>query len=170
MDLLKFNPGLIIWTLVTFGFLLLVLWRVAWKPLLALLDERERSIREALEGAEKARKETENMARTHQEMLDRVKAEADGILNQGRAEVDRMRAELLGKARQEAEAILADGRKQLEREHRAAVQQLRTSVADLAIGAAERILVTGLDDKKQRQIIDEYLASLPEAESGTSRS
>ncbi len=170
MDLLSFSSGLIFWTIGTFVLLLIVLRLVAWKPLLAMLDEREKSIREALEGAEKARKETENMAATHQAMLDRVKAEADGILNEGRAEADRMRGELLGKARQEAEAILADGRKQLEREQRTAVQQLRNSVADLAIGAAERILVTGLDDKKQRQLIDEYLESLPGTGSGAFRS
>lgn len=164
MDLLSFNPGLIFWTVVTFLFLLFVLGRFAWKPLLGLLDEREKSIREALEGAEKARQEVENLSRKNQEMLDEVRREADQIRTRGRAEADRMRTELLEKARKEAEAVLADGRKQLQREYRGALRDLRASVADLAIGAAERILVTGLDEDKQRQLVDEYISSLPEAE------
>jgi F-type H+-transporting ATPase subunit b len=165
MDLLSFNPGLIFWTIVTFVFLLIVLGRFAWKPLLSLLEEREKSIREALEQADKARHEFENLSSKNNAMLAEVRREADEVRNRGRVEADRLRAELVEKAKKDAEGVLAEGRKQLEREYRAALQKLRASVADLAIGAAERILTTGLNEDRQRQLVDEYLRSLPEAES-----
>lgn len=164
MDLLKFDPGLIIWTFITFVLLLIVLKRVAWKPLLTMLEEREKTVREALEGAEKARQEVAALSRKNEEMLDGVRRQADEILGRGRTEVQRVRAEILEKAKKEAENILADGRKQMEREYRATLKEIRTDVADLAIGAAQSILVTGINEDKQRQLVEEYLSSLPETE------
>ena len=91
MKLLEFDPGLIFWTFITFGFLLIVLKMVAWKPILTMLEEREKSVREALEGAEKARQEVADLSRKNQEMLDGVRRQADEILGRGRIEVDRVR-------------------------------------------------------------------------------
>lgn len=164
MKLLEFDPGLIFWTFITFGFLLIVLKMVAWKPILTMLEEREKSVREALEGAEKARQEVADLSRKNQEMLDGVRRQADEILGRGRIEVDRVRTEILEKTKKEAENILADGRKQMEREYRAALKEIRAGVADLAIGAARSILVTGINEDKQRQLVEEYLNSLPETE------
>lgn len=169
MDLFAFNPGLIFWTLVTFIILLVILKRVAWKPLLDILEERERTVREALDGAEKARKEADDLSRKNEGILGEVRLKSEEILAQAKTDAERVRAEILEKSRKESQAVLTDGKRQLEREHRAALQELRSVVADLAVGAAEKILSQTMDREKQGRLVEEYLQSLPEQGSTTAR-
>ena len=153
--------GMIFWTLVTFVILAFLLGRYAWKPLLALLDERERTVKESLESARKARAEADEMLQKNQEFLASARRETAALLEQGRKESESLRAELLAQARKESQDLIEQGKKQIQYEQKQAVEELRRQVAGLAIGAAERLIKGELDDAAHRRLVDDYVKSLP---------
>ena len=154
--------GTIIWTLVTFAILLVLLRKFAWGPLLALLDEREKTVKDSLEAAERARAEADETLRRNQEILAGARRETQALLEQGRRESETLRAEILAQARQEALDLVEQGKRQVQFEQKQAIDSLRRQVADLAIGAAERLIHSELDDAKHRELVAEYVKSLPE--------
>jgi F-type H+-transporting ATPase subunit b len=160
--LLKPETGTIIWTLITFVVLLLILGRFAWKPLLALLDERERTVKDSLEAARKARADADETLRRNQEVLAGARRETAALLEAGRRESETLRAEILAQARKEAQDLLAQGQRQIQLEQKQAIESLRAQVADLAIGAAGRLLREDLDDERHRKLVDDYVRTLPE--------
>ena len=162
MKLVTPEFGTIFWTLVTFLILLFLLGRYAWKPLLALLEERERTVKDGLDAAQKARAEADDLLRKNQEFQASARRETAALLEQGRRESEVLRAEILAQARSEAQALVEQGQKQIQYEQRQAMESLRRQVADLAIGAAERLVQRELDDAKHRELVAEYVRSLPE--------
>jgi F-type H+-transporting ATPase subunit b len=164
MNLVTPEFGMIFWTLVTFVLLAVLLGRYAWKPLLAMLDEREKQVREALDAAKKARAEADETLKKNQEFLAGARRETAAILEQGRRESESMRAEILAQARKEAQDLVEQGKRQIQYEQKQAVEQLRRQVADLAIGAAEKLIRRELDDAGHRQLVADYIRALPSAE------
>jgi F-type H+-transporting ATPase subunit b len=155
------NVALVVWTLVTFGLLVIVLKRFAWRPILDTIDQREKTIAGAIESARRERAEAEKAAADMRASLEKARAEASELIRRNQAEVAAAKGELMTAARKESEALLAQARASIEEERRAAVAELRSQVVDLAIEAAGRILQMQMDDKKQRQLVEEYLARLP---------
>jgi F-type H+-transporting ATPase subunit b len=154
------DPGTVIWTVITFVCLAVLLAKFAWKPLLATLEERERTIREALDQAQKAKTEAEETLRRNQEVLAQARRETAQIIEQGKREAESLRAEILAQARKEAHDLMEQGKKQMQFEQKQAIDQLRRQVADLAIQAAERLIARSLDDSKQRELVDDYVRNL----------
>ena len=163
-NLITPDPGTVLWTVITFIVLAVLLAKFAWKPLLTTLQERERTIRESLEQAQKARAEGEETLRRNQEILAQARRETAAILDQGKREAESLRAEILAQARKEAQDLVEQGRKQVQFEQKQAIEQLRRQVADLAIQAAERLITRSLDDAKQRELLDDYVRGLTEME------
>ncbi len=95
--LLRFEPGLMIWTIIIFAVLLAVLRKIAWKPLLAALDEREQNIKEALEQAQKTQRETELVLAENQRRTDEGFKKAEEIVQQARQEAEQMRQKTSGR-------------------------------------------------------------------------
>ncbi len=158
MDL---KPGLTIWTAITFLLLLVVLSKFAWGPIVKMLDERERTIREAIEQAKRERAEAEKMLAEQKASLAAAQREAALLAQQSKQEVEALRAELTSKARKEAEDLVAAARKQIQEEKSKAVAELKGQVADLAIDAARRLIQSSLDEKAQRALVEEYISQLP---------
>ena len=155
------DPGTIFWTVVTFVILAFLLGRFAWKPLLQILEERERTVRDSLEESRKARAEAEEVLRRNQEILANARRETAAIIEQGKREGESLKAEILAQSRKEAQELVEQGKRQIQYEQKQAIEKLRTQVADLAIQAAERLIVSSLDDKKHRELLDDYVRSLP---------
>lgn len=161
--LIQPDPGTILWTIITFVILAGLLGRFAWKPLLALLAERERTVREALEGAQKARADSDEILRKNQEILAGARRETAAILEQGKREAEGLRGEILAQARKEAQDLVEQGKRQVLYEQKQAMEQIRRQVADLALQAAERVISRSLDDAEHRQLVEEYVSQLPAA-------
>ena len=104
------NPGLTLWTAITFLFLLLVLSRFAWGPIVKMLNERERTIREAIEAAKKERAEAERMLAEQKASLAQAQREAAELAKRNQQEVEVMRQELTARARKEADDLVASAR------------------------------------------------------------
>lgn len=160
--LLNIEPGLIIWTVITFVLLLVVLRMVAWKPILDALDERERRITDAVNQAEKAREEAEAASEANRQELDQARADARQAVAEARDLAERVAQEVKDRAEAEAGQLLDQARTTIQQERDLAVQELRAQVADLAILAARNILDDQIDEERGRQIVDHLISRLPE--------
>src|SRR5882672_5588717 len=140
------NVALVVWTTITFALLIVVLGKFAWGPILQMIETRERTIADAIESAKRERAEAEKAAAEMRASLEKARVEAAEMVRKNQQEVAAAKAELIEQARAT-----------IEEERRAAVAELRSQVVDLAIEAAGRLLATQMDEKKQRQLIEEYL-------------
>jgi F-type H+-transporting ATPase subunit b len=159
--LTQINPGLTLWAAITFLVLLVVLSRFAWGPIVKMLDEREKTIHEAIESAKKERAEAEKLLASQKASLAQATREAAELAKRNQDEVEKLRQELTAKARKEAEELVASARKQIIEEKTKAAAELKGMVADLAIEAAGKLVKASLDDKAQRALVEDYLKQLP---------
>ncbi|MDF1564532.1 MAG: F0F1 ATP synthase subunit B [Deltaproteobacteria bacterium] len=162
--LVDVEPGLIIWTLVTFGLLLAILRWKAWGPILSTIEAREKRIRDALDAAEQGQAEVEKMMADNQAALEAARKESAEVVRQTKAEVGKAREEQLAKAREEADKLIASARSQIEEEKKQALAEVRKVAVDLAIGAAGHLLKSQMDEARQRELVEAYLKELPSAE------
>ena len=160
-SIMTVHPGLTFWTIVTFIIVAFVLRATAWKPIVSMLDEREKTIREAIEGARREREEAERLLAEQKAAIADARREAAELVRKNQAEVEAARQNALAQAKKEAEELLANARRTIDAERARAIQEIRTTAVDLAIAAAGRLLETNLDDQKQRQLAEEFLANLP---------
>ncbi len=159
--MLNLDPGMIIWTWITFLTVLVVLSKVALKPILAAIENREKTIRGDLEQAQAQREEAQHLLEKHKEMIASAESEAQQLLKEARELADKKRQELLEQARLESQKLIEQAKAEIQHEKESALASLKAEVADLAIGAAEKIILHNLDEKKQKAIVDEYIKSLP---------
>src|SRR5215510_6152503 len=119
------DPGLFIWTILTFLVLLGLLAKFAWTPLLQALESRQASIRKALDDAAQAKVELERLHEQSAQIIREARVEAESIIARSRADAERLRAELKDKARAEAEAVVKNAERQIQLETTRALQQIR---------------------------------------------
>src|SRR2546429_6223206 len=150
------NTGLIFWTIVVFGILLVLLWRLGWPALLKTVEERERRIQQQLEEAERARAEAARLLEEHKRTIATAKAEAQELIAKAKAVADKERETLLAKARQEYEQLLEPARHQIDAEKEKAIVELRREAVDLSIGPAPQPLQAPLDSQANRQLGSGY--------------
>jgi F-type H+-transporting ATPase subunit b len=150
-------------TVVLFVIFALVLGKFAWGPLLHLIEEREKSIRDAVLGSEKANAEAQTLLEKHKELVRDAGRERDELMKKSAAEAERLKQELHAQARSEAEQIVARAREQIEREKGLAIQELRAQVADIAMEAAARIVTSSLTPEAQKKLVDDYIRDLPKS-------
>jgi F-type H+-transporting ATPase subunit b len=160
--LLRFEPGLMIWTGVVFVVLLAVLRKIAWKPLLQALDEREKQIHHSLEQAQQIQRDTERVGAENQRRIDEAIQKAEQIIQQSREQGEQSRRQIVEEARAESRRVVDQGLRRLEAEQRAAMQEVRAMAADLAIQAAGRLIQTSLNEQQQREIVEKFLREIPE--------
>jgi len=158
--LLDVNPGIAIWTVLTFVVLLIVLKMVAWKPILSALSQREDAIRESLEKADKAKEEAQKMLNENQANLAKAGEEAKAIIEQSRQFAEKLKDQMLQDSKQQSQKIIADASAEIERKKEAAFSELRGQVAEIAINAAEKILQENLDKEKQKKVVDKYISEI----------
>jgi F-type H+-transporting ATPase subunit b len=161
--IMELNPGLTLWTAITFLALIVVLGKFAFGPIVKMLDERSRTIQEAIEQARVERAEAEKMMAEQKESLQRAQREAAELAKRSQAEVEVLRQELTARARKEADDLVAGARAQINEEKTKAVAELRGQVADMAIEVARRLIPQALDEKSHRALVEEYVRQLPGA-------
>jgi F-type H+-transporting ATPase subunit b len=149
------DPGLYIWTIVTFLLLLVAFNKLAWQPLKATLAARESSIRQALDDARQAKEELARLQGESARMLAETRVEADAILSRTREDANRFRDELKQKAQAEAANVVKNAQRQIELETARAVQQIRTEAADMSVAIASKILQRNVSKEDNERLIEE---------------
>jgi F-type H+-transporting ATPase subunit b len=157
------NPGLTLWAAITFLVLLVVLSKFAWGPIVKMLDERAKTIGEAIESAKKERAEAERLLAQQKDALAKASREAAELAKKNQIEVEALRQDLTAKAKKEAEELVASARRLIVEEKTKAIAELKSQVADLAIECAAKLVKASLDEKAQRQLVQEYLEQLPKS-------
>lgn len=161
MQLLTPGVGLILWQLIVFVLLFFLLAKLAWKPIINSLKERELSIQGALDTAEKARLEMAQMKSDNEKLLKGAREERDKILREAREASNRMREEAELEAKKSADKIVADARSAINIEKQAALKDVKIQVAMFALEVAEKLMKKNLsDDKSQKALVENYINEL----------
>jgi F-type H+-transporting ATPase subunit b len=151
------DPGLFIWTIVTFLVLLGLLAKFAWSPLLKALETREGQIRKSLDDAQQAKQELERLQQESAQIIRQARVEAEGVISQSRSDAARLREEMRQKAKAEADAIVKGAQRQIQLEAQRALQQLRQEAVDLSVMIASKILKRNVSKEDNEKLIDEAL-------------
>jgi F-type H+-transporting ATPase subunit b len=155
--LVQTDPGLFIWTIVTFLVLLALLAKFAWRPLLAALETRQESIRKSLDDALLAKQELERLQVESAQIVRQARVEADAIISRSRADGERLREEMKHKAREDADGIVRNAERQIQLETTRALQQIRAEAVDLSVLIASKIIQRNLSREDNQRLIDEAL-------------
>ena len=158
--LVKLDPGLFIWTILTFLLLLMVLAKFAWKPLLAMLDERQKSIDDSLLSAEKARQELEGINQKSEAILSKSRTEAQTIVTDAKSAADKLKEDIVLKAKKEADGQLEKAKNQISVEKDKALLEIRQEIVDLSITVAEKIIKKNISKDDNASIIEDSLNKL----------
>jgi len=158
MELVTPAIGLIFWTTVVFTLLVLLLKKFAWKPILSAVDERNKSIKDSLAQAEKARSEMSELTANNEKIIAQAKVDRDIILKEARDIKNEIISEAKDKANKEAEKLVSTAKEQILNEKMKAITELKNHVADLSIEMAEKILSSELSDvAKQKELVSKAL-------------
>ena len=162
--LVQLDPGLFIWTIITFLVLFFVLAKFAWKPLLKMLKDREDMIRSSLNDAEKAQSELAKLNAEGEEIINKARSEAQAILSQGKAAAAKMKEATLNDAKEKAKSITEDAQKQIQIEKEKAIAEIKGEVVNLSLSVAEKLIKKNLNPEDNKALIDESLSNVKEYE------
>ena len=155
--LLKLDPGLNLWTIITFAVMLLILWKWAWKPIVEALDARAEKIRGDIENAEKSRQEAEKLLEQHKEMMDKAKEESAMIIAKGREEAEKVKNELIEKANNDAKDIAERAKRDISLARDKALSDIKTEVVVLSTEIASKIINKNINPDDQKSLVQEAL-------------
>ena len=151
------DPGLFIWTILTFLVLLTLLAKFAWGPLLRALDDRQETIRKSLDDAQLAKQELERLQQESAQIIRQARIDAEAVIVQSRTDAARLKEEMRQKARTEADAIVRNAERHIQLETQRALQQIRHEAVDMSVMIASKILRRNLSKEDNEKLIEEAL-------------
>lgn len=153
-----FSLGLFFIQTAAFIVLLFLLKKYAWTPILNAINDREDGIREALESAEKAKIEMQNLKSDNEKLMQEAREERDLMLKEAREIKQNMIADASGEAEAKANEMIAKAKAAIQSEKQAAMSDIKAQVAELSIGIAEKVVKSELaDSNKQMQLVSDML-------------
>jgi len=158
MDLITPDVGLLFWTLVSFIVLYIILTKFAWGPILGAVKEREESIKQALDAADNAKKDMENLKADNEKILNEAKIERETMLKEAREIKSKLISDAEEEAKIRAKKMVEAAKTAIQNEKNSAMNELKNTVVDLSVGIAEKLISEELADKdKQLKMIEEIL-------------
>ena len=155
------NWTLSLFTIVLFSLFVLVLSKFAWGPLLKAIDDREKSITDAIQGSHKAHADALAVLAQQKDLLRQIGAEREEIIKKAVKEADEFRVDLIANARSEVDDMLRRHKEQIAREISVAQAKLREEVVDLAVLGAAKIVASSMTPEAQKKLVSEFVNSLP---------
>jgi F-type H+-transporting ATPase subunit b len=153
MELVNPGIGLIFWMIVSFGIVLWILKKFAWKPILNALKEREHSIEDALLSAEKTKEVMAKLKADNEAIIREAKIERDSILKEARQVKEKILQEAKEEASEEAGKIIEAARLTIKNEKVAAILDIKNQVAIFSVEIAEKILKQKLAEKENQKVL-----------------
>lgn len=155
--LVQLDPGLFVWTILTFLILFALLAKFAWKPLLKVLSEREEKIRTSISQAEEAQKKLESLTAEGETIIAKARSEVQTIIADGKTTSDKLRNDIESKAKNKAQSIIDQAEKRISAEKEKAIIEIRGEVASLSIQIAEKLIRKNLSKEDNMELINESL-------------
>jgi F-type H+-transporting ATPase subunit b len=162
LEALGINLGYLISQIVNFTLLAVLLYFVAYKPILRMLDERSARIKKGLEDAEAASRRAAEMEQEFEARMSEARKEGQEIVAQATQMSEKARQEILETARKESRDQIEKAKEEIARERELAMAELRQQVADLSLSISEKVIGEALDEQRQRQLIAEFLEQTEE--------
>ena len=152
------DPGLVIWSTVTFLILFFLLSKFAWKPIVKALDERERSIEDALAKAEMAKAEMAKLISENEDLLKEARLERDSILKEAKEIKDQIVNDAKDLAKSEGAKLIEKAKIEITNQKLAAMAEIKNQVSSLSIEIAEKVLRKQFEDQgKQQALVNDLL-------------
>ena len=158
--LVQLDPGLFIWTILTFLILFFMLSKFAWKPLLTLLESRENTIKSSLEDAEKAKQELERLNTESEAIISEARSEAQSIRVEAKSAAEKIKADIMAQAGEDAKKLRDETEKQIQVEKDKAIGEIRQEVVGLTITVAEKVIRKNLSKEDNQDLIEDSLKNL----------
>jgi len=159
MNLVTPDIGLLFWMVLSFGIVVFLLRKYAWKPILSSVQARESSIEDALNEAKKMRADMAKMSASNEEIMRQAREDRELLLKEARDIRDKEISEAKARAKTEGDAILTRARADIQNEKNAAITEMKNQVASLSILVAERILKDKLETgAAQHTLVDKVMA------------
>jgi len=162
LEALGINLGLLVSQLFNFTLLALLLYFVAYKPILRMLDERSARIKKGLEDAETASRRAAEMEQEFEQRMVEARKEGQEIIAQSTQMSEKAGQDILERAREESRAQIEKAKEEIARERELAMAELRQQVADLSLTISEKVIGEALDEQSQRRLITEFLEQTEE--------
>ena len=161
MELIKPDLGLLVWMLLSFGVVLYVLARFAWKPILKALKDRERSISKSLTAAQRAKEEMAKIEFGNEKITALAKIERDNLLKEAKEMKDKILEDAKVEARNEAKKIIDNAIQSVQKEKNEAINEIKNQIAALSVDIAEKILKQKLgDESKQKELLESLIDNI----------
>jgi F-type H+-transporting ATPase subunit b len=154
------NVGLMIWTLLLFGFSMIILARLAFPRISQALDRRQKAIEDSIDAADRTRKEADQLLEDYRERLREARGQADEIVERARKAAEVHESEAVKDANARREQLMEQTRRDIEAETRRAIQEIRREVADLTVMATEKVTRKMLTEEDQRRLVQDALSEL----------
>jgi F-type H+-transporting ATPase subunit b len=154
------EPGLVIWTILTFLILFFVLRKLAFGPIQNMIDQRRDTIEESVRAADNSRREAERLLAEYRESIAKAKHEAEEIIERAHKVGESTKSEIVNQAKEQAHKEVEDARDQIQRETRKALQEIKDQVADLAILAAGKVTAKTISSEDHLRLVDEALSEV----------
>lgn len=155
---LGFEFGKFAWQIVNFLILLFLLKKFAYKPVLNMLDERKKSIEDAISNAEKAKNDAESMRKEYESRLAEAKQEAQAIIEKANKLAEETKTEIITSAQNEAAKAIQKAQEEIAREKEQAIAALRDEVAVLAVMAAGKVIGKSITVEDHKKLVSEFVA------------
>jgi len=165
-DPLAFDPSAMVLTLATFVVLLLILSKVAWKPLLAAIEQREKRIEDAIAKAEADRKAAEGLLADYRARVASVEQEVAALREKGRQDAETLRADIRARAEKEGAAATEKARRDIELAKNQALADIRREAVGLGLAVAGKVVGRSLDDADRRRLAQEVIDDLARVPAG----
>ena len=146
--------------LIAFLVILLILVKLVWPPVLDMMEKRQQKIQDDLDAAERSKVQAAEEARSYEAKILDAHHEADAIVAKAKKEAEEVRSAVLAKAQREAADIIAKAHGAVDSERHKAMIELSSSVVDLSVEIASKIIGNNLSVEEQRKLAEKYLAEV----------
>ena len=155
--LLVLDPGLFVWTILSFLLLMFLLSKFAWKPLLKMLNEREEKIRTAIEKAENAEKKLETLNEQGEKILSDARSESQKLLLSSKETAQNLKEEIEREAKQKATSIIDQARVQIQAEKNQVLSEIKNELSSFSIMIAEKLIKKNINKDDNMKLINESI-------------
>ncbi len=157
---LGLNLTYFIGQLITFSIVLFILWKFVFGPVAQKLQERTERVEKSMNDADRITKEKAEFEHWRQEEMNKARKEASEIVNKSQNDATKAREDILHKTKEDQQKLVDQAKQQIEQEKNQALTSAKSQLADLVINAAEKILKSKLDDKKDAELVKETLKNI----------
>ena len=159
-DILIPKPAEFIPALITFLVIWFVLAKLAWPSILGMMEKRQKKIQDDLDSAAESKAKAAEEAKSYEQAIRDAHKEADKIVAQAKREAEEERSQILAKAQREASDIITKSHGAVESERKKAMIELSSSVVDLSVEIASKVIGNELSEGQQRKLAEKYLAEV----------